>query len=263
MGLLLLDIRDKIAVIASDQAATDLEDNGKPNPLKIVSSKKVYVVDSFKGVIGFFGSEFVGKQRTHEWIVAFIAKHPDLNTIDDFAKTLGHEVTQDMGKPLLRLGFFIVGYAEQGPQFWYVWNYTQLNGDGSYGSTENTFNVRNELEAYIKSCLDIVSNEEIVRRKTTFQFRNGTLFPFIGVIKKLEDIINELPSQDRWFPVLQSVQQLAAYTLFKMEFIKRLYSKLDYQRQYPIDGAVSTYALNESGIWQKHKNGFKQILVFS
>jgi hypothetical protein len=88
------------------------------------------------------------------------------------------------------------------------------------------------------------------------------LNPFLSVVQRLEEIVDDLPRRDTRFPVLNTVDGLASYTLFKMEFVKRLFSKLHYNGKPPVGGPVSTYALDALGIWQKHKNTFSRVVEF-
>lgn len=254
--------------MGSDSNDIIIYDNRLKVPKKHQNKEKIIKVKivKFKGLLGYVGTEKIGKTEMRGWLEAFEQKNQTLE-LENYCEKLAIELSEKWKKHKLKSGLwiFVAGYEGKEERFYYINNIGDMDlNTGLYTQIGKKFKVVNDLDNnYINPRLVGGLTKKDIIKKTIFNFRNGAIVPFAQIYSKFDEILKILISTgDNGFKKINKLEKYSFIARQRLEFIKRLYSKKHgiYKKEDSTIGKeVSVYSINKNGIIYKcSKNSYKK-----
>lgn len=264
MGILTLDITGNGVVMSADSQPVEIL-AGETHVLSTGGSRSRNAIvpwcgSAFRGLVGYVGTEAIGGVSTTEWLRRFVANHLD-DALPDSCEALAAELTAEWKRLALPsvLEIFVSGVEGDELRFWYVRNSEGLDG-WRYKQGSLEFRAADDLDPnYIKRDLAPNQTKEQLLATRMYSFWQGELDVAAPVFMTLVEIMGRIYAQGiKGFQPIATLDDLAYYVKFRLEFVKRLYSpsKGIYSGSTPpLGGDVFVFAVARSGeILQFHKN---------
>jgi len=268
MGLLFLDITPKGIIMGSDSNDVIIYNNRLRVPKKHQNKEKIVKIKiaKFKGLLGYVGTEKIGKTEMRGWLEAFGHRNKGLKLVD-YCEKLAIELSNEWDKHRLKSGLwiFIAGYEDIEERFYYINNIGHLDtSTGLYSQISKNFKAVDDLDRnYINPMLVNGLTKKDVIKGTIFNFRKGAIVPFAQIYGKFDEILKILISTgDVGFKKINKLEKYSFIARQRLEFIKRLYSKKHgiYRKEDSAIGKeVSVYSIDKKGtIYKCSKNSYKK-----
>ncbi len=220
-------------------------------------SSKIFPIklNSFKGLLGYVGTERIIKMQMRDWLVHFTQMNGHL-TLPLFCKRLADDLSMVWKRGRLRTGLwvFIAGYENRDPKFWYINNIGNLDQDTlRYSRIGPDFFPVNDLDNnYISEITRRTGfNKVQIMKMHQFNFRNGVLFPFLAVYQHYTALIKHLlQGADPGFKTPRRLKHAAFLYRQRFEFLKRLFSAkhgIYRKRNAPVGGEIKVFTVSPSG----------------
>ncbi len=234
------DLRDSVIIFAADGRLS--------KRFKFfATTKKIFRIDYLNAGVGFFGlAEFttmIGKRHmVADWLANFINKNSKINTLKEFANTLGQELGSVIPKETKlkhRLGIHLAGFRKDGlPEFWFLRN-------SQNDTLLESFNVSEQFLSSAARDMGYDGKNPILPEVFSFIqiFRNGDIRSHAIVEEDLNKIMNNFFSLSD-FKKPSSVSDYENFVRFKMKIIADIYAK--YCRDSVIGTPIDVFSITPS-----------------